>query len=61
MAIVEGQSLPHHKVFESSSGLLKVDAEVVHDGDVVVQFLERGYTGEPAAFSGFWKVNPAVI
>ena len=45
-------------MLERVSHLLKVDAEIVHDCDVIVQFLGRGYVGEPAAFPAFREVDP---
>lgn len=46
-------------MLESVSGPLEADAEVVHDCDVIVQFLGRGQLGEPASFLAFREVNPA--
>ena len=37
-----GQSLPHHEMLKRVSSLLKVDAKVVHDSNIIVKFLNRG-------------------
>ena len=48
-------------MLECVSSLLKVDAEIVHDCDVIVQLLGRGYMGEPAAFPAFREVDPSAF
>lgn len=55
---IKYERLPHHEMLECVSSLLKVDAEIVHDCDVIVQFLGRGYVGEPTAFPAFREVDP---
>jgi len=45
-------------MLECVSSLLEVNAEIVHDCDVIVQFLGRGYVGKPAAFPAFREVDP---
>ena len=53
-----GGGLPHHEMLECVSSLLEVDAKIVHNCDVIVQFIGRGYVGKPAAFPAFREVDP---
>jgi len=39
IGVIGGQSLPHHEMLKNVSSLLKVDAKVVHDRNVIVEFL----------------------
>ena len=52
-------SLPHHEVLESMTTPFEVDAEIVHNRDVISDLLRSGEVGEPATPFTFWEVNPA--
>ena len=52
-------SLPHHEVLESMATPFEVDAEVVHNRDVISDLLRGGEVGEPATPFTFREVDPA--
>ena len=52
-------NLPHHKVLESMTTPSEVDAEVVHNGDVISELLRGREMGEPATLFTFREADPS--
>ena len=52
-------SLPHHKVLEPVSMHSEVNAEVIHNSDVISALFRRREMGKPATLLTFWEVNPS--